>query len=104
MAPKPRNRSRTGCLQHSLMLVGELDEDVFEAGSEGANFRDGDAILQELLAEVVEVVVVVDQRMDGLPENGGGADARNLARETKRACDFRRSDFNAQGALRLNIG
>jgi len=38
-APKPRKKLRTGGLQQSLMLVGELDEDVFEAGSERSEFR-----------------------------------------------------------------
>src|SRR5260370_34232430 len=46
--------------------------------------------------------MVLDECMYGLPEDGGAADAGNLARKTERAGDFRRGDFNAQGALRLN--
>src|SRR6266436_9219407 len=48
--------------------------------------------------------MIFDECMDGLAEDGGTADAGNLARETERARDFRRSDFNAQCALRLNVG
>src|SRR5260370_24342195 len=47
--------------------------------------------------------MVLDECMYGLPEDGGAADAGNLARKTERAGDFRRGDFNAQGALRLNV-
>src|SRR5712691_3120232 len=57
------------------MLVGEFDEDVFEAGSEGTNLGDGDAVFQELFTEIVEIEMVFDERMDGLPENGGAAAA-----------------------------
>ena len=34
-----------------LVLVGQLDEHVFQAGRERANFGDGDALVQELLRE-----------------------------------------------------
>src|SRR5947207_1771965 len=86
------------------MLVGELDKDVFEAGSERANFGDGNAVLQELVAEVVEIEAVFDERMDGLAENGRATNAGEVARESKSARDFRRGDFHAQRALRLNVG
>src|SRR6266852_9958048 len=86
------------------MLVGEFDEDVFEAGSEGTNFGDGDAVFQELFTEIVEIEMVFDEGMDGLPENGGAADAGEVAREAESAGNFRRGDFNAQCALRLNVG
>src|SRR5260370_22515145 len=86
------------------MLVSEFDEDVFEAGSEGTNLGDGNAIFQELFAKIVKIEVVFDERMDGLSENGGAADARNLARKTERAGDFRRGDCKAQGAMRLHVG
>ena len=66
------------------MLVGELDKDVFEAGSEGPNFGDGNAVFQELLTEIVEVEVVVDECVNGLTENGGAADARKPARGAAR--------------------
>src|SRR5260370_14216042 len=93
----------TGGLQQTLMLVGEFDEDVFEAGSEWTNLGDGNTVFQELLAEIVEIEMVLDGRMDGLPEDGGAADAGNLAREAERACNFGRGDFNAHGALGLNV-
>src|SRR5437879_4169853 len=48
--------------------------------------------------------MIFDECMDGLAEDGGTADAGNLARQTERARDFRRGDFNAQCALRLNVG
>src|SRR5712691_6082150 len=95
---------RIGGLKQSLMLVGELDEDVFEAGSEGANLSDCNAVLQELVPEVVEIEMILDERMDGLPENSGAADAGNLAGESKRAGNFGRGDFHAEGAVRLNVG
>src|SRR5260370_41021292 len=86
------------------MLVGEFDKDVFEAGSERANFCDGDAVFQELSAEIIEIEMVLDERVDGLTENGGAADAGEVTRESERASDFRRGDFNAQRALTLDVG
>src|SRR5713226_8356654 len=85
------------------MLVGEFDKDVFEAGSERTNFCDGDAVSQELSAEIVEIEMVLDERVDGLTENGGAADAGEVTRESERARDFRCGDFNAQRAGRLNV-
>src|SRR5258708_17340411 len=85
------------------MLVGELDKDVFEAGSERANFCDGDAVLQELSAEIVEIEMVLDERVDGLTENGGAADGGEVTREAKSSRDFRWGDFNPQRAGRLNV-
>src|SRR5882724_1516797 len=85
MAPKPRKKLRTGGLQHGLMLVGELDEDIFEAGSERTNLGDGNAVLQELFAEIVEIETILDKRVDGLSENRGAADAGEMARKAERA-------------------
>src|SRR5260370_4870295 len=85
------------------MLVGELDKDVFEAGSERANLCDGDAVFHELRAKIVEIEMVFDQRVDGLTENGGAADAGEVTREAKSSRDFRCGDFNAQRAGRLNV-
>src|SRR6267143_3762923 len=85
------------------MLVGELDKDVFEAGSERANFGDGNAVLPELVAEVVEIETVFDERMDGLPENGCAAYAGEATRKSKSARDFRGGDFNAQRAGGLDV-
>src|SRR5260370_17080759 len=92
-----------GGLQQGLMLVGERDENVLEAGSGRANFCDGDAVFQELFAEIVEVEMILDERVDGLSENGGAADSRDLAGEAKRASDLGRGDFDAQSAVRLNV-
>src|SRR6266702_1240554 len=89
-----------GGLQQGLMLVGELDENVFEAGSERANFCDGDAVFQELFAVIVEVEMILDERVDGLSENGGAADSPDLAGEAKRASDLGSGDFDAQSAVR----
>src|ERR1700687_6522625 len=86
------------------MLVGELDEDVFEAGGKRTNFGDGNSVFHELVAEVVESETVFDKRMDRLAENGGAANAREVTREAERARNFRRGDFDAQGARRLNVG
>src|SRR5712691_5091536 len=95
---------RTGSLQQRLVLVSEFDEDVFEAGSERTNLGDGNAIIQELVAEVVEIEMIVDNGVNGLPEYGGAANAGNLAGETKSAGYCRSGDFNAQRAMRLNVG
>src|SRR5467141_2175851 len=85
------------------MLVGELDEDVFEAGSERTNLCDGNAVLHELFAEIVEIETVFDERVDGLPENGCAAYAGEATRESKSARDFRSGDFNAQRAGGLDV-
>src|SRR5260370_27325141 len=85
------------------MLVGEFHEDVLEDGSERANLGDSDAVFQELVAEVVEIEMIVNERMNGLSENGGAANAGEMARETERARNFRRGDFDAQRALRLYV-
>ena len=57
-----------------LILVGQFDKDIFETGRERANFRDGDALLQELCAQVVEIEVVFDQGVNRLAKDGGAAD------------------------------
>src|SRR5260370_15461484 len=85
------------------MLVGEVDDDVFEAGSERTNLSDGNPVFQELVAEIVETEMVFDERMDGLTENGGAADAGEVAREAKSSRDFRSGDFNAQRAGGLDV-
>src|SRR5437879_9595230 len=48
--------------------------------------------------------MVFGERMDGLTENGGAANAREVTRESERACNFRRGDLDAQGARGLNVG
>jgi len=37
----------------------------------------------ELFAEIVEIETVFDERMDGLPENGGAAYAGEVTRESE---------------------
>ena len=38
-----------------LVLVGEFDENILEARSERPNFSDGHAMMQQLVAEVVQI-------------------------------------------------
>src|SRR5208337_1095434 len=87
-----------------LALAGELDEHIFQARSERANLRDDDVSLQEFLAESVQIVVLVNQRVDGLPVNGGVAHAGNLPRQAQRPRHVWRGDLNAQGPGGLHIG
>src|SRR5271156_3891425 len=86
------------------MLVGQLDEYVFEAGGQRANVRDADAIGLQLRAQIVEVEMFLHQSMDGLAENGGAANAGKVARQAQRAGHLRRGDFDAIGAGGLHVG
>src|SRR5260370_11809344 len=103
-ARKPRKRSDTGRLRFRLVLVGQLDENIFEARGERPNFADGDSVLEELLAKVIEVEMLFHKRVNGLTENGGAANARNVPGEAHDACGRGRGDFDADGALRLHVG
>src|SRR5437016_2441258 len=85
------------------MLVGKLDEDVFEAGSEGTNFGDGNTVFHKLFLKVVEIEMFFDERMNRLTENRGAADAGEVTRESERTRDFGSGNFDAAGALRLNV-
>src|ERR1700758_3463502 len=69
-ARKPRKRSNTGLLRLRLALIGQLDEDVFKARLERSNFTYRDSVFQELLAKIVEVEMFIDERVNGLAENG----------------------------------
>src|SRR6266404_5876071 len=102
-ARNPRNRSNTGGLGLRLVLVGQLDENILEARLKRANFTDSDSILEELLAKVVEVEMFFDERMNGLAENRGAANAGELPGEAQGARYFRRRDFNALGARGLHV-
>src|SRR5713101_141890 len=102
-ARKPRKRSNTDGLRFRLVLVGQLDENIFEAGSKRANLADRDSVFKELLAKVVEIEMFFDKRVDGLAKNGGAANAGKLPGEAQGAGDFRRSDFDAHGAVRLHV-
>src|SRR4029077_2713177 len=103
-APKPRKMSRTGSLLQLLMLVGQFYEYIFEAGSERPDFGDRDAFFEQAFANVFEVQVIVHQRVNRLAEDGGAADAGNVAPATQRAGDFGRGDFDAHGARRIDFG
>src|ERR1700756_2925195 len=65
-ARKPRKRSNTGLLRLRLVLIGQLDENIFEAWLERPNFAHGDPVLQKLLAKIVEVEMFIDERVNRL--------------------------------------
>jgi len=68
------------------------------------NLTDLNSVLEELRAEIIEVETVFNESVNGLAEDGGAANAGELASQAQGAGDFRRGDFNALGALRLHIG
>src|SRR5690349_2509771 len=103
-APKPRKKSRMGNFLEVPVLVGQLDEDVFEAGGEGADIGDANVTLEQGGPEGVEIDVVFDEGVDGLPENSSAAKSGNLANETEGSSDFRSVDFDAPGAAGLEVG
>ena len=43
------------------MLVGQFDEDIFKRGRERADFRDDNTLFKQLLAEMIEVEIIVDE-------------------------------------------
>src|SRR5580765_2827206 len=86
------------------MFVGELDEDILEAGRQRANFGNGDFLLLKEGAQGFEVELVVNQRMDRLSKNRGAADAGERAGDAQGPRDFRSRNFDAEGSLRLNFG
>src|ERR1700730_735201 len=102
-ARKPRKRLDTSRLRFRLVLVGQLDKNIFEARLERANVADGDSILEELLAKIVKIEMMVYERVDGLTENSGAANAGELASECQGARDFWRGDFHTLGARRLHV-
>ena len=87
-----------------LVAIGEFDEYVFEAGSERTNFGDNDAVVEQLLAEMIEVQVIIDQSVDGLSEDGGAAKAGNGACDAESLRDVGRRDFDAIGTGRIDLG
>src|SRR5690349_25084752 len=95
---------RTGSLQKRLMLVGELDKNIFETGRKRTNLANSYAVVQKLLAQLAEVEVVINERVDGLPENRRAANAGNLASQAQRARDFGSGDFHTQGSVWLHVG
>ena len=61
------------------MFVSKLHENIFQARRQRPNLCHGDAFLQKLLAQVVQIEVVVNQRVDGLAENRRAADSGKSA-------------------------
>src|SRR5260370_696041 len=47
--------------------------------------------------------MILDERMNRLAEDGRAADPGEMAGEAKRAGNFGRGDFHAQGPRRLNV-
>src|SRR5271156_434427 len=86
------------------VLVGELNEYIFEAGGQRVNVGDGDAVFLQLRAQIGEIEMLFHQRVDGLAKNGSAANAGNMARQTQGARHLRRDDFDAVGANGLHIG
>src|SRR5215813_12394092 len=87
-----------------LVLVGQFDENVFEAGSERADFADSGAAPRELLAKIFKLELVVNQCVNGLAEDSGAADSLDLAGAGECASDFGSGDFDSNRAGRLNVG
>src|SRR5258706_4780986 len=102
-ARKPRKRSNTGLLRLRVVLIGQLDEDVFEARLERANFAHNDPVFEKLPAKIVEVEMFFDQRVNRLAENGGAANAGELPGETQSAGHLGGCDFHALGAGGLHV-
>src|ERR1700676_1058488 len=86
------------------MFLGELYENVFQGRTQRANFRDSYPALFQLLAKVFQVEMIVDQGVNGLPENRSALDARDGAHNTQRPGYFRRSDFYTIRAGRGDVG
>src|SRR5690242_10310884 len=87
-----------------LMLVGKLDENIFQARRERANLRHDDALFQQIGTKSFEIKAIVDQPMDRLPENRGAANSGKSSYSAQRAGNFRRRNFHANRALWLNFG
>src|SRR5579871_2233384 len=102
-APTPRKMLFTLGLQFCLMLVGQLDENVFEARSQWTNFGDGNVLLLKPLTKIIETQAVFNQGMDRLTEDRGAANARKLSCGAQSARDFGRSDFDAHRSGRLDF-
>src|SRR5690348_5612101 len=93
-----------GGLLRLLVLVGQLDEDVFEAGGEGPDIGDANFTLQQGVAERIKIEVLFHERVNRLPENGRAAKAGNLANEAEGSSYLGRVDFDAPCAGGLNVG
>src|SRR5215813_2392350 len=91
-------------LQFCLMAVGEFDKNVFETRSERTDFRDGDAAIRKRAAKVVEIKMIVDERMNRLTKDCRAANAGEFANGAKSASDFRSGDFDSQSSCRLDFG
>src|SRR5215470_5558634 len=79
-APNPRKRLRIDFLWLTLMLVGQLDKHIFQAGRKRANLRYLDSIFHELFAQAVQIEMLFNQSVDRLSKNGCTANPWNLSR------------------------
>ena len=61
------------------MLVGEFHENVLEAWRKWPNLRHGNAVVPELMVQAFQIKALVDERVDGLPENRGAANPGDMA-------------------------
>src|ERR1700760_1141344 len=86
------------------MLVSELDEDVFEAGSQRADLGHNEAGLQQLLAKMFGIEAIFDEGVNGLAKDGGAADAGDGTGSSQGARDFGGGDFHAISSSRLDVG
>src|ERR1700757_1569455 len=102
-APKPRKGLSTGGLLLGQVFRGELDEDVFEAGSKRTNFGDHDVVFQELRAKVFEIKIVIDQGVNRLAKDRRTANAGDCARGSQGTRDLGSRNFHAIRSLRLHL-
>src|SRR5882724_13194196 len=91
-------------LQHCLMLVGQLDKNVFQAGRKRSNFGDGNTFVFEATAQTIERKIVVNESVNRLAKDCGAANAGKFAGGAQSASDFRRGYFDAHRARRLDFG
>src|SRR5260221_724956 len=91
-------------LQRCLMLVRQLDKNVFQAGRERTNFGHGNTFVFQATAQSIERKIVVNESVNRLAKNCRAANAGDLTGRAQSAGDFRRGDFDAYGTLGINIG
>jgi len=87
-----------------LLLVGELEERILERRGYGADPRDAHAVERELTLELGLIEAALDQRVDGLAEDGRLPDAGELARELQGPCDLRGRDLEPPSAGGVSSG
>jgi hypothetical protein len=85
------------------VLVGEFDENVLKAGRKGANLAHGNAVVRQLAAKTVEREIFIDERMDGLPKDGGAPYPGNPAGQAQCPGHLRGGEFDAPRAMGLHL-